>query len=280
MRISLAGMVLAMGLVGAVVQSWLPFRGDAVTFVQVGQGDCVLIQADAFTMVIDTGAQFEGRDRGGRLALPLLRERSVHKIDLLVLTHPDMDHVGGLKAFLRRYAVGVVCMPKRFASDLATRRWFTECGLGPNQVRWIDQKVEFSVRDLALTLQPTPFGNDYPDNDGSMVVRARFPSASFLLTGDGSETLESWLASEQDVHSTVLKAGHHGSRTSSSPQFLSQVQPQYVVLSCGRNNHYGHPNVSVLDRLTKTDATVFRTDRDGDVTFWLGKSLTVTHQRP
>lgn len=238
-----------------------------------------MIQSGAFTVVIDTGAQFEGRDKGGRLALPFLRERGVHKIDLLVLTHPDMDHVGGLKAFMRRYAIGAVCMPRRFAGDLSTQRWMTECGVDQAQMKWIDQKVNFRVNDMDMSVEPA-LGNEYPDNDGSMVVQARFPAASFLFTGDGSETLETWLSDHEDVRATVLKAGHHGSRSSSNPNFLSKVSPRYVVLSCGRNNHYGHPNPAVLQRLDQVGAKVLRTDHDGDITFWLGKSFTVSHQRP
>lgn len=280
MRISLGGFILAVGITGALIQSWMPHRGRSVSFVQVGQGDCSLIQVDDFTMVIDTGAQFEGHDKGGRLALPFLRSQGVHKIDLMVLTHPDMDHVGGLKAFVRRYAIGTICMPARFASDLSTQRWLAECGVSPSQVKWINQQVEFMVRDVAFRIQPTPFGNDYPDNDGSMVVSARFPRARFLFTGDGSATLEQWLMTVDNVKSTVLKAGHHGSRSSSDPAFLAAVAPTYVVLSCGRNNHYGHPSPAVLQRLGQVDATIYRTDRDGDITYWLEGDLKITHQRP
>jgi competence protein ComEC len=129
-------------------------------------------------------------------------------------------------------------------------------------------------------MEPTPFGNDYPDNDGSMVVTAQFPAARFLFTGDGSVTLEDWLMATENVKVNVLKAGHHGSRSSSAPEFLAASSPQYVVLSCGRNNRYGHPNPAVMERLKVTGAKVYRTDRDGDITFWLDGSLRVSHQRP
>ena len=280
MRIRPGVLLLGLGVLGAYAQSFWPVSGSSVSFVTVGQGDCTLIQENGFTMVIDTGGWFEGRDIGGRLALPFLRSHGVHKIDLLVLTHPDMDHVGGLKAFFRRYRVGRILIPARFASSLLMQDWLAVCGVPRDQIVWVKELYVFSVGTLSLRVDAPPFGNDAPDNDGSMVVEARWPSASFLLTGDAGVAVESWLVDRGQAHETVLKAGHHGSATSSSPPYLSAVHPEYTVISCGRTNHYGHPNAAALARLVSSSGQVFRTDREGDVTFWLSPSgVKVSRQR-
>ncbi|MES1228439.1 MAG: MBL fold metallo-hydrolase, partial [Armatimonadota bacterium] len=186
MRIRLGALVFGLGALGAYVQSLLPATGSSVSVVMVGQGDCELIQEGSFTMVVDTGGSFEGHDIGGRLALPFLRARGVQKIDLLVLTHPDLDHIGGLKAFMRRYKVGRVLVPSRFSSDLKMQDWLALAGVDPEQVVWVKDPYRLTVGTLSLKVEAPPFPPGSADNDGSMVVEARWPSASFLMTGDGS----------------------------------------------------------------------------------------------
>lgn len=272
--------LVAVGLVGAVGQSVLPAAGSRVSFVMVGQGDCTVIQEGRFVAVVDTGGKVEGRDVGGRLALPYLRRAGVQKIDLLVLTHPDMDHVGGLGAFLRRYRVGRVAMPGRFASDLVMRSQLRAAGVPPQNVVWLGREASMQVGTLILKLLPPPFGQDYPENDGSMIVTATWPSASFVLTGDAGSAPEQWLVDEGQGRASVLKAGHHGSRSSSSEPFLSAVAPDWSVVSCGRTNRYGHPHPEVLDQLVKYSGNVARTDRDGDVVFEvLPSGFEVSRQR-
>jgi competence protein ComEC len=266
MRRSWGAGLVAVGALGAYVQSLLPFRGSALSFVMVGQGDCALVQEGSFVAVVDTGGWVEGRDVGGRLALPFLRSRGVHKVDLLVVTHPDADHAGGMRSFFRRYEVGRVAIPARFAADPAMRRWLSDAAVPLGRVVWVEDRVSFGVGSLQLSLSAPPFGPEAPENDGSMVVRATWPSASFLLTGDAGSETEAWMVDQGEQDATVLKAGHHGSRTSSSPAFLQAVSPRASVVSCGRANRYGHPNQGVIDRLVGF-GPVYRTDRHGDVVF-------------
>ena len=272
--LGLAGvLVVAIGVTTAVRH--LSTRLE-VTFLPVGQGDAAVVELPyGRTVLIDSGPPETGRGRGAveRVVLPFLRHRRISRLDLLVLSHPHADHIGGLAALAQDVAIGEVWWSgdRREGSDelLAPLE-----GLKTRRVRagatWSSGVAELVVQspDLAPVRYPTV-------NDASVVVELRMGRRRIWLMGDAEQFAEGRLA-HPPVRADVLKVGHHGSRTSSTEAFLRALGPAHAVISCGVNNRFGFPHSEVLGRLDRLGVTVWRTDRDGAVTVWTdGDAMTV-----
>ncbi|HEX5774675.1 MAG TPA: MBL fold metallo-hydrolase [Candidatus Paceibacterota bacterium] len=248
-----------------------------VTFLDVGQGDAIIIKGPTgIQMLVDGGRGRAVLRELARAAGPFDRT-----IDLAVATHPDADHIGGLADVLIRYRVGYFLAPG-IESDT-------------NPVRRLEAKVEEEkglVRILARRGERIHLGGGayadvlYPDHDvtrsetnaGSIALRVVYGNTAFMLTGDLPVSAENYLvhlAEEGELQSNVLKAGHHGSRTSTGEEWLEAVAPATVVISAGRENPYGHPHDEVLARIRASGAAITST-MDGPVTFRSdGKALVV-----
>lgn len=237
-----------------------------VVFLNVGQGDAILISQGKHQVLID----------GGRSSKELLGRLGRHvpfwdrKIEVVIATHPDADHIGGLPALLRTYRVDQV-LTTGAESETETSRLFQEAtvkaiGHQPTHI-FRGAKIAFPQGGELLVeypLQPLPdVMTDIDTNEGSIVARFTYGETSFLLTGDLPRE-ETVLPDETPA--TVLKAAHHGSKYSTSATFLGLVQPKEVVVSVGKNS-YGHPAPDVLDRLRALGSTIHRTDEEGDVRY-------------
>ncbi len=281
--VPLAGLASVAVLGAALAWLALPYPSDdrmSVTFLDVGQGDAILIEdAGGHRVLIDGGPA--GQEIGEALGrqLPFYDRR----IDLVVLTHPDGDHLGGLLEVIEEYDVrGVV-----------TSAVAKESGLYETWVRALDASgiplttadagerialdggvIEVLAPDADDVLLPTE-----ELNETSTILRLTAGDVSFLFTGDIGENTEATLIrSDADLDATVLKVGHHGSRFSGSDAFLSAVTPVLSVISVGGDNRYGHPADETLARLA--DTAVLRTDEDGDITVSTdGKRVWVDTQR-
>ncbi len=265
-----ASVALALALASVAVWAWAlsPARAElSVTFLDVGQGDAALIEGPSGQRVlVDGGPSGEVlSDALGRV-LPFYDRR----IDLVVLTHPQADHLAGLPVVLDRYSVGAV-MTTRFANETALYdEWQDLLATShiPSVTATRGQWIDLADGARLTVLNPTPTTKLIDDsglNDTSIVLRLTMGDAAVLLTADISQDAESALIRlGTDLRSTVLKVPHHGSATSSSPPFLARVHPLVDVISVGPNNPYGHPAPEVLDRLQ--GGAVYRTDEDGDVT--------------
>lgn len=270
------------GLVGTGLEVSRRFIKPQLSFLQVGQGDCTVLQADGYVMVVDAAGKTDHFDAGERLAVPELRRLAVDKIDLLVLTHPDADHVGGLAALTSHFRIGEVAVPAHFQGDLAMLGWLRGAGVDPSSVRWLKERADLNLGRARVRLVAPPAALATTDNDGSMLTKIWIGEGSAVLTGDASSDVEHWLQGQPDWQAQVLKAGHHGSRFSTSTEWLEQTHPAWVVFSVGRNNNYGHPSSEAVQRASK-HAKPLRTDRDGSLTFRLdddGFHLLVNHQTP
>ena len=258
------------GLVGMGLEVSRRHMPPQISFLQVGQGDCTVLQTDGYVMVVDAAGKTDGFDAGERLAVPELRRLAVDRIDLLVLTHPDADHVGGLAALTFHFRVGAVAVLAHFQGDLAMLGTLRHAGIDPARVHWVRDPVDLSFGVAQVRLTTAPASLVASDNDGSMLTRVRVGDGTAVLTGDASDAVEHWLHGRPGWQTQLLKAGHHGSRSSTSTEWLVQTSPQWVVFSCGRTNRYGHPTAEALQRASKM-AKVLRTDRDGTLTFRLGE---------
>ncbi|MBC8281261.1 MAG: DNA internalization-related competence protein ComEC/Rec2 [Chloroflexi bacterium] len=281
------GMGAVVMVVAAAILWWqVGSSGDGdlhVHFFDVGQGDSALIVTpDGRQMLVDGGASPDGAIRALSETLP----NGDRSLDLVVMTHLDADHSRGLLNVLDQYQVGTVLVGKD-APDAAMRaQW--QASLKRNNAEAISLHQGFQV-DLgsgvtAEVLNPrleTSKGTSA--NNDALVLRLAYGSISFLLTADIEAETESYLSvGESEIRSTVLKAAHHGSKSSSTPDFIAAVDPEAVLISVGEDNSFGHPNVDVLGRLVSQTGVdhLYRTDRDGDVEFVTdGQELWVNTER-
>lgn len=231
-----------------------------VHYIDVGQGDSELIELpNDEVMLIDAGEN----DKGG-VVVDYIKSQGIDKIDYLVGTHPHSDHIGGLDTVIDELETGKIYMPK-VASDTKTFNDVLDAverkGLSVNTAK---SGVEvLKSDDLSVTFV-APVRETYKSlNNVSAVVKIVYKNSSFLFTGDAEEQAEEDITA--DVRADILKAGHHGSSTSSSWDFLNRVNPSCAVISCGEGNEYGHPHTETLEKLSEIGAAVYRTDLDGTV---------------
>jgi competence protein ComEC len=262
---------------------WHPFPPEfypgqlEMSVIDVGQGDSILvIFPDGERMLVDGGGipafghQTRSQlDTGEDVVAPYLWDRGMRSVDIVALSHAHEDHIGGLPALV---------------ADFHPRELWT--GATPDSPAWRklrDEATRDGVKVVPLeapthfafgrtsieVLAPLPdyVPNDIPKNHDSLVLRIRYGSRSFLLSGDVEKPIERRMLEENEIQPTdVLKVAHHGSRTSSTEDFLSAANPAFAIISVGLDNSYGHPNRDVLERLTEHHAEILRTDQNGLVT--------------
>lgn len=244
-----------------------------VHFVDVGQGAAqVIIAPNKKVMVIDGGNNDDEDDM-----VAYLKQLGISKVDILIGTHPDADHVGGIDAIIDSFDIGKIYMPK-VQRDTET----FESVLLAIQNKGL--KVSTAKAGLELDLDPalqvkmiSPVNETESDaNELSAVVRLQFAEQSFLFTGDiGIPAEETLLQSGENLQASVLLVGHHGSDTSTSEAFIKKVQPKHAVIQVGKNS-YGHPTSEVLDRLANHKVSIYRNDTDGTIVFTTdGKTIEV-----
>ncbi|MCL2058356.1 MAG: MBL fold metallo-hydrolase [Oscillospiraceae bacterium] len=243
----------------------------AVCFIDVGQGDSILITGgDGGAVLIDAG-----EEAYADAVLRQLDARGVTKIDALIGTHPHSDHIGGLASVIDSYEIGALYMPRVTNNTKQFEKTITAAAEKGLRITAPSPGDELVVSDglKLMFLGPRP-GGEGSINDNSIIIKAVFSEGpSFLITGDAERDAERFLLdSGADLRADVLKVGHHGSATSTGADFLSAVNPVYAIIQCGGDNPYGHPDASVLELLAERGVSVLRTDISGTVTFALAES--------
>ena len=276
------GTALAVAVLLALLL-WHPFPPDVhpgeleMTAIDVGQGDSLFVAfPDGKRMLVDGGGiPAFGRqtrsqlDIGEDVVAPYLWNRGIRNLDVVVLSHAHEDHIGGLPALV---------------ADFHPKELWT--GAIPDSPTWQTLRAEAAANGVTIVpmhfprrftfggaaievLAPSPdyVPRDSPGNNDSLVLRVAYGRNGFLLTGDAERPIEREMLAEDEIRPTdVLKVAHHGSRTSSTEDFVSAVKPVFAVISVGFENSYGHPNRDVLERLRQHRAVVYRTDQDGLIT--------------
>ena len=238
-----------------------------MSFLSVGQGDCTVLRSDDLTVLIDVGPVSDTFDAGSRLVAPKLRQRGIDAVDLVILTHPDIDHIGGLAGLMSKVRVEKVAAAAYFRGHPDLERELGRAGLGDEDVLWLAQDARCRVGDAELDIRLPSYAPGDPDNEGSPFMRWSQGGHSAVMTGDASLETEAAEVGRDDWEAEILKAGHHGSSRATSLAWLRRVHPQTVVVSCGRHNRFGHPAAATLKRIAKIGAQVLRTDLDGDIDF-------------
>jgi competence protein ComEC len=253
-----------------IIMPCAAFADLSATFFDVGQGDAALIQADGKTMLIDAGPE-----KSADTLLGYLSNLGIKQIDILVGTHPHEDHIGGMVDVLTNYVVSEIWMPKAQSDTKTFEDLLLTIQNKGLKITAPTPESTYTLGNAKITVL-APIGQVYEDlNNYTIVLRIDYGDTSILFAGDAEELAESEiLQSSADVNVDILKVGHHGSNTATSQAFLDAVSPEWAVISCGKDNPYGHPNSETLERLQASGATILRTDLDGTITFTTdGKSL-------
>ena len=242
-----------------------------VNYIDVGQGDSIYIKIGDCDILIDAGTASYGKTVSN-----YLKSQGVDDIELMVNTHPDSDHCGGLTQVLQDYVVEKVWISKYTNKTTAAYKNFVAAikneGLTAEQP---NANTVYTYEQLTLTVIYSAIGSDC--NNSSIVIMLAYGSTKFLFTGDAGEEVEKKLVSTNaDLRCDVLKVGHHGSKYSSTASFLSATNAKYGVICVGADNTYGHPTSAALSRLSSAGISVYRTDQSGHIVFSTdGTTLTI-----
>lgn len=236
-----------------------------VAFLDVGQGDAIFIESPTGNQLLLDG----GPNKSALRALSKVMPFYDRSIDLLVVSNPDKDHFMGFLDVLRSYRIGAVVEPGTVGASAEYQAFekLVENEPAPRVLARRGQKIQIGGGAALEILFPDRDVSGLNTNDGSIVAKLTYGNTSFLLTGDAPQNIERYVVSLEGkrIKSDVLKVGHHGSRTSTSEEFVGFASPTYAVISDGKGNSYGHPHQETLDTLAKFDVKTFRTDQMGTV---------------
>lgn len=238
-----------------------------VAFLDVGQGDAIYIEAPNGNQVLIDGGP-------GRAVLRALGETMPfwdRSLDLVIATHPDQDHIGGLPSVLDRLHISRV-MTTEVTAPTGAYDAFEEGVTNERAERLLARRGERIILDRGVVLEilfPNENTRGWETNTASIIARLSYGDTSFLFTGDAPQGVEKYLVNTDSdrLHTTVLKLGHHGSRTSSAREFLSAVNPEYAVISAGKDNKYGHPHKEVVGSLSELSIYPLSTAGEGTIVF-------------
>ncbi len=247
-----------------------------VHFIDVGQGDSILIRSPHGDALIDTG-----ESKNYPALKKYLKDNGVKNLALCVATHPHSDHIGSMDRIVSDFEIEKLIMPDVVHTSATYERLvdaIMEKGLKATKAKGGDS---FTIGELAFTVV-APNSKEYDElNNYSAVIKIEYGQTSFLFTGDAEEISENEILSKDfDISADVLKLGHHGSKTSTGENFLKAVSPKYAVIMCGKDNTYGHPTQKILKRLASNNITTYRTDEMGTIIIKTdGNSITAPDTR-
>lgn len=233
-----------------------------VHFINVGQGDGIYIKApNGEDILIDAG------NKDGSDVVDYLKKQKVDDIEIMISTHPDADHLGGLDEVLSAFKVESVYAPKVSHTTQAYKEFLLAVQREKLKINTVTKGTTLKIKDVkAVFVAPVKAYNVSDLNNWSAVLHVTYNKNSFLFTGDAEAQSETDMVnSKQNIRADVLKAGHHGAKESTNTNFLNAVKPKYAIISVGAKNSYGHPTPSALDRLKKAKVTVYRTDQKGHI---------------
>ena len=246
-----------------------------VIFLDVGQGNAaVILLPDRSAVLVDGGAYRQKYNTGERVVVPFLQWEGVRTLEYVIATHNDNDHIGGLSSVIENVHVEKILW-NGYPSKTATGAYF-ENTVSAHRFKTATPKPGNSIGGAGYRLyalypasEQSNFNAESRDQNAlSICILFCFGTHRFLLTGDAPASVEHELINSGiPIQSQVLLAGHHGSRYSTSQEFLKHVQPEHVVISCGRYNRYNHPHPDVLHRIASQNIALRRTDREGAVIF-------------
>lgn len=238
-----------------------------IHFIDVGQGDAVLLTTKDKNLLIDSGPKEARKD-----LISYLKDRNINTLDYIILTHPHEDHMGGMAKVISTFNIGKIYSPKITSNSKNYEDFINaikEKNLKINVIKSGESSINLKDNISITFFSPienydnTPLDNI---NNYSPIIKIAYLNNSIILTGDAEKEIEQKAIEENfPLKADILKVGHHGSSTSTTEDFLSKVNPKIAVISVGKYNKYGHPNKETLDKLKKKDALIYRTDLEGTI---------------
>lgn len=233
-----------------------------ITYIDIGQGNAVLVKSKNENLLIDGGNR-----ANSRYYYNYIKNKNLKKIDYMIASHYDEDHIAGLISILENYKVLNVLSPA-YKKDTKIYKSFKK-SLSNSNANIINpiQGDSFNLGDAKVKILWPKVYKDGVDNDNSIVVKITYRNMKFLFPADASKDVEDQLIySGYNLKSDVLMVGHHGSKYSTSKEFLKEVRPKLAIISVGKNNRYKHPSKEVIKLLNSENIEILRTDIDGNIT--------------
>ena len=232
-----------------------------VHFIDVGQGESILVQSRQHSVLIDAGLP-----AAAGIVTSYLEQLGISTLDYIIATHPHSDHIGGMPAILDRFEIQNFWMPDVIHETAAFERLLEALERNHIYITTVEAGARINAGIINMIVVSPREGVHANLNDYSIVLHMSHGNTSFLFTGDAETPAEMQMISgEQPIKANVLNIGHHGSRTSTTEAFLDAVNPQIAVISLGANNQFGHPHRYVINRLTEREIKILRTDELGTI---------------
>lgn len=236
-----------------------------IHYIDVGQGDSILIQVNNKNLLIDAGPKSDKKK-----LFNYLSSLNLNKLDYVIATHPHEDHIGNMSDVIDDYNVLAFYAPKVQSTTKTFEKMIDSLkskNLKINVIKKGTDSINLGDNTKVTVFSPTK--DSYEDlNNYSPVIKIEYGKTSFLFTGDAQKDVEKEiLSTNEDISADILKVGHHGSSTSTTNDFLKKVNPSIGVISVGKDNTYNHPNDDTIKRLNENKVTIYRTDKDGTVVF-------------
>ena len=240
----------------------LPEGEIRVHFIDVGQGESILVQSRQHSILIDAGLPAVGSN-----IVAYLERLGINSLDYVIVTHPHSDHIGGMPAVLDRFSINNFWMPNVIHETTAFERLLEALERNHIYITTVEAGARINAGIINMIVVSPHEGVIHTNlNDYSIVLYMSHGNISFLFTGDAEAPAEmQMIAGELPIKANVLNIGHHGSRTSTTEAFLDAVRPQVAVISLGANNQFGHPHRYVIERLIERDIKILRTDELGTI---------------
>lgn len=233
-----------------------------IHYIDVGQGDSILISINGTNMLIDSGPH--GKEE---YLINYLKKQKIKKLHHIIATHPHEDHIGSMAGIIKNFNTENFYAPKVMANE----KCFTDM---VNELKKKHLKIQVAKVGKKIKIHPNiiceiiaPNSSNYQNiNNHSVVIKLTYGNTKFIFTGDAENISENeMLSSNNNLKCDVLKLGHHGSNTSTTDSFLEKTSPKIAIISCGKKNLFRHPNKKIIDKLKNKNIKVYRTDIDGDI---------------
>ena len=254
---------------------FLPSKNLEIFFVDVGQGDCCLIRTISNKIVlIDGGGTSSDYDVGKSVLLPYLLHRKISKIDYIIISHFDTDHVKGILTIMEELKVKSVVISRQNVDSDNYEKFKRIVKQKNIRVIDVNKKDKLKIeKDIYFEIiWPNDSNNiiKNPLNNNSIVCKLVYNNFSILFTGDieeiaEKEILKEYKSNSKILNSTILKVAHHGSKTSTCKEFLERINPKIALIGVGKNNKFGHPNKEIIERLSNNKTKIYRTDEMGEI---------------
>lgn len=248
----------------------------SVHIIDVGQGDSIFIQTlEDKRILIDAGDE-----EAEHTVYSYLKRRGVKKIDVLIATHPDTDHIGSMDYIIDKFKISHFYMPNAKTDSEAFYNLLDSCKEKNLKIEYLTKGDRLKI-DSSTTMEIlSPSTITDKNNLNSIVSLLNYKGYEFLFTGDAEKENESEILSSCNLPDIeFLKAGHHGSSSSSTDEFIEKLKPEAVAISCGYNNDYGHPHRSILDTFRENESVVYRTDKNGSLVFYCDENGIFTKKK-